>query len=465
MPELTSSPSDPSSDDLLVPELLSGWGRTSPSRALVGALGDAATTSIRVREAAPRGILVRGLGRSYGDCAQNAGGVVLSGLTHSGLLEVDLEGARVRARSGTSLDELMAWLVPLGLFVPVTPGTRMVTVGGAIAADVHGKNHHRRGSWCNHVESIRLVDGRGEVRELSPDADPEAFWATAGGMGLTGAILDATFRMKRISSSRLLVDTDRAADLDEVMQLMVEGDDRYEYSVAWIDLLTTGRHMGRSVLQRGRFATAEEASAAGLRDVLGFSTTQLPSPPDLVPNWLLNTLTIKAFNELWFRKAPKCRRDELQTIEAFFHPLDMIAEWNRIYGRRGFLQWQFAVPDSGAEAIRRSVERLSSRGISSFLAVLKRLGPGNSGPLSFPQQGWTLALDIPIVAGLDRLLDELDEMVVDSGGNIYLAKDSRVRPELLPAMYPELDDWRELREKLDPEGRFRSDMGRRLGLC
>ncbi len=464
-PERPSSHPDRTSASTPVPQLLSGWGRTAPSRALVGELGDANATSARVREVASRGLLVRGLGRSYGDCAQNAGGLVLNGPSHSGLLEVDLEGARVTAKAGTSLEDLMRWLVPLGLFVPVTPGTRMVTVGGAIAADVHGKNHHQRGSWCNHVESFRLVDGRGEVRELSPETDPEAFWATAGGMGLTGAILDATFRMKRISSSRLLVDTDRAADLDEVMQLMVEGDDRYEYSVAWIDLLATGRHMGRSVLQRGRFATAQEARESGLRDVLGFATTQLPSPPDLVPNWLLNTLTIKAFNELWFRKAPACRRDELQTIEAFFHPLDMIAEWNRIYGRRGFLQWQFAVPDSSAEAVRRSVERLSSCGISSFLAVLKRLGPGNPGQLSFLRKGWTLALDIPIVSGLDRLLDELDEMVVDAGGSIYLAKDSRVRPELLPAMYPELDDWRELREKLDPEGRFRSDMGRRLGLC
>jgi decaprenylphospho-beta-D-ribofuranose 2-oxidase len=367
--------------------------------------------------------------------------------------------------AGTSLDELMHWLVPLGLFVPVTPGTRMVTVGGAIAADVHGKNHHQRGSWCNHVESIRLVDGRGELRELSPRNDPEGFWATAGGMGLTGAILDATIQMKPIESSRLVVDTDRAKDLDEVMQLMTEGDDRYEYSVAWIDLLARGASMGRSVLQRGRFASAEEVRAAGVDDVLGFTTTQLPSPPDLVPDLLLNRLTIKAFNELWFRKAPKCRRDELQTIEAFFHPLDMIAEWNRIYGRRGFLQWQFAVPDEGAEVVRASVERLSSTGVSSFLAVLKRLGPGDPGQLSFCRSGWTLALDIPIMAGLDRLLDDLDELVVEAAGSIYLAKDSRVRPELIPLMYPELDDWRETREKLDPDGRFRSDMGRRLGLC
>jgi decaprenylphospho-beta-D-ribofuranose 2-oxidase len=428
-------------------------------------MGDAAEVGTRVRDATSRGVLVRGLGRSYGDCAQNAGGVVLDAPWRSGLLEVDLDRFRVTARAGTSLDQLMRWLVPLGMFVPVTPGTRMVTVGGAIAADVHGKNHHRHGSWCDHVESLRLVDGRGEVRELSAGSDAEAFWATAGGMGLTGAILDATIRMKPITSSRLVVDTDRAADLDEVMQLMVEGDDRYDYSVAWIDLLATGRRMGRSVLQRGRFATEAEARAGGISDPLAFRTTQLPSPPDLVPDALLNRLTIKAFNELWFRKAPACRRDELQTIEAFFHPLDMIAEWNRIYGRRGFLQWQFAVPDDGAEVVRTSVEQLSSRGISSFLAVLKRLGPANAGYLSFPRRGWTLALDIPVTTGLERLLDELDELVAAAGGCVYLAKDSRVRPELVADMYPALDDWREVREKLDPDRRFRSDMSRRLGLC
>jgi decaprenylphospho-beta-D-ribofuranose 2-oxidase len=447
-----------------VSALLRGWGRTAPtSSALVSPSGDR-DVAAAVLAAGPRGVLARGLGRGYGDCAQNAGGTVLDGPALSGLLEVDLPGARIRVRAGTSLDDLMRWLVPLGLFVPVTPGTRSVTVGGAIAADIHGKNHHVKGSFGNHVESFRLVDGAGQVRDVSPTSDPGLFWATVGGMGLTGAVVDATIRMQPIESSRLLVDSDRAPDLDSIMTLMVEGDDRYDYSVAWIDLIAKGSGMGRSVLDRGRFATRAEVEAAGIADPCAYSTHQLPSVPDVFPSGLLNRLSIRAFNELWFRKAPQAKRDQLWSIEKFFHPLDMVADWNRMYGPRGFLQWQYVVPDESSEVIRTTVERLSGAGVSSFLAVLKRFGPGNDGHLSFPTRGWTLALDIPVALGLDRLLDDLDELVVAEGGRIYLAKDSRVRPELVPEMYPRLDDWRRIRAEVDPEGRFRSDMSRRLRL-
>jgi decaprenylphospho-beta-D-ribofuranose 2-oxidase len=444
--------------------LLSGWGRTAPTAARLVHPADADAVADAVAAAGPRGVVARGLGRGYGDCAQNAGGTVLHGPSSSGLVDIDLASGRVRALAGTSLDQLMRWLVPLGWFVPVTPGTRQVTVGGAVAADVHGKNHHVAGTWCAHLDGLRLVDGRGEVRDVSPTSDPDAFWATAGGMGLTGAVVEATIRMKPIGSSLVSVDTDRAADLDAVMDLMATGDDAYDYSVAWIDLLARGARLGRSILQRGRFATREEALAAGAGDPLRFSPRQLPSPPDLVPSGLLNPLTTRAFNEVWFRRAPVRRRDELQTIEAFFHPLDMIADWNRIYGARGFLQWQFVVPDDAGDVLHRVVERLAETRTSSFLAVLKRFGPQGDGHLSFPRPGWTLALDIPVVAGLDRLLDELDEHVVGAGGRVYLAKDSRVRPELVPAMYPRLEEWREVRDRLDPDRRFDSDLARRLHL-
>ncbi|MFM7064341.1 MAG: FAD-binding protein [Actinomycetes bacterium] len=417
-----------------------------------------------VMAAGPRGVLARGLGRGYGDCAQNGGGLVLDGPSRAGLTSVDLATGEVTALAGTSIDQLIRWLVPLGLFVPVTPGTRQVTVGGAIASDIHGKNHHVKGSWGNHVTSMRVVDGTGEVRELTPGDTPEEFWATVGGMGLTGAVVDATVRMARIGSSLISVDTDRTKDLDEVMALMVEGDASYDYSVAWIDLIAQGRSMGRSILQRGQFAGREQALAAGAGDPFAYAPHQLPSPPDLFPSGLLNKLTVRAFNELWYRRAPVRRRDELQSIEKFFHPLDMVDTWNRIYGPRGFLQWQYVVPDSATDLVRRSVERLSGSGVSSFLAVLKRFGPGNDAPLSFPTSGWTLALDIPVLPGLARLLDELDEQVVAAGGRIYLAKDSRVRPELVPAMYPRLGEWRRVRDKMDPEGRFRSDLSRRLDL-
>lgn len=443
---------------------LTGWGRTSPTAARVVRPEDPEAVVAEVSATDARGVVARGLGRGYGDCAQNAGGTVIESTRMSGLVDLDLRRGVVTALAGTSLDQLMRWLVPLGWFVPVTPGTRQVTVGGAVASDIHGKNHHVAGTFTRHVRSLRLVDGMGELRELSREQDPDAFRATAGGMGLTGTVVDATFDLVPITSSLLSVDTDRAADLDEVMALMSGGDDAYPYSVAWIDLLAGGRALGRSILERGRFATREEVEAAGVTDPLRFAPRQLPSPPDLFPSGLLNPLTTRMFNEVWFRKAPVRRRDELRTIESFFHPLDMVADWNRIYGPRGFLQWQFVVPEEEGELVHHVVERLSATRTSSFLAVLKRFGPADPGHLSFPRPGWTLALDIPVVPGLERLLDELDERVVEAGGRVYLAKDSRVRPELVPVMYPELDQWRAVRDRLDPDRRIRSDLARRLGL-
>lgn len=444
--------------------LLWGWGRTAPTSATLVHARTLDQQISTVAAAGERGVVARGLGRGYGDCAQNAGGLVVDGPSRSGLLDVDDDTATVTALAGTSLDDLMRWLVPVGMFVPVTPGTRLVTVGGAIAADIHGKNHHVKGSWGDHVESFRLIDGMGELRDVSRESDPELFRATVGGMGLTGVVTDATVRMQRIESARLVVDTDRTTDLDQVMALMVEGDDSYDYSVAWIDILAKGPSMGRSILDRGRFATRDEALAGGATDPLDYRPHQLPAVPDLFPSGLINKLFCKAFNEAWYRKAPVQRRDALLSIEQFFHPLDMVADWNRAYGRRGFFQWQFAVPDEAGDVVRRSLERLSAAGVPSFLAVLKRFGPGNDCPLSFPTKGWTLAFDTAVEPGLERLFDELDEMVVEAGGRIYLVKDSRVRPELVPIMYPQLDEWRAVRDRVDPHRRFRSDLSRRLEL-
>lgn len=444
--------------------LLAGWGRTAPTHAELLSTDDVGEATAAVASIDARGIVARGLGRGYGDCAQNSGGVVLDGPKLSGVIDVDMERSVVRVFAGTSLDQLMKWFVPLGMFVPVTPGTRYVTVGGAIAADIHGKNHHVKGSWGNHVLSFRLIDGFGELREVTPASDPDLFWATMGGMGLTGIVVDATIQMSPIESSFLTVDTDRTSNLDEVMSLMVEGDEHYDYSVAWIDIMAKGASMGRSILDRGRFATRDEALAGGQVDPFAYNPHQLPAVPDLFPSGLINKLFCRSFNELWYRKAPKARRDSLMTIEQFFHPLDMVSDWNRAYGSRGFLQWQYAVPDDASDFVAHSLERLSKVGVPSFLAVLKRFGPGNPAPLSFPAAGWTLAFDTAIAPGLDRLFDELDKMVVEAGGRIYLAKDSRVQPELVPLMYPRLDEWRETRAKVDPFGHFRSDLSRRLQL-
>ena len=448
------------------PHLLTGWAGTAPTPATVVEPHDRDALAAVLGQAPARGVVARGLGRSYGDPAQNAGGLVALTTGVSGIHHLDLEAGRVTVDAGTSIHDLIRWLVPLGWFVPVTPGTRQVTVGGAIASDVHGKNHHVVGSWCEAVEALTIVTPANGRQQITPTSHPDLFWATAGGMGLTGIVLDATIRLARIETSLLAVDTDRTPDLDTTLALMDEGDHRYDYSVAWIDLMATGRSTGRSILDRGRFAPLDRLSARQQRDPLAFRSKALATFPGGLPASLINRATVRAFNEAWYRKAPVRRRDHLQTISAFFHPLDMVDRWNRVYGPQGLLQWQCAVPPTATDDLRWIVDQLAASGRPSFLAVLKRFGPGNPGPLSFPMEGWTLALDVP--AGPDpelaSLLDRLDDRVVAAGGRIYLAKDSRLRPELLPAMYPRLDHWRKVRADADPDGRLASDLGRRLGL-
>ncbi|GHG12637.1 FAD-binding protein [Streptomyces albogriseolus] len=444
---------------------VTGWGRTAPSAARLIRPRTFEEAVLAVRGCGARGGIPRGLGRAYGDAAQNAGGEVFDMTGLDRIHAIDADGGTVLCDAGVSLHRLMEVLLPLGWFVPVTPGTRYVTVGGAVGADIHGKNHHVSGSFSRHVLSFELLTADGQVRTVVPGTP--LFEATAGGMGLTGVILTATVRLQPVRTSWMSVDTERASDLDDLMARLADTDHRYRYSVAWIDLLARGKATGRAVLTRGDHAPLDALprSARVRREPLSFRTSRLPAAPSFVPEGLLSRTTVGLFNELWYRKAPRARTGELQRIPAFFHPLDGVPHWNRIYGRGGFVQYQFVVGHGREETLRRIVRRISERRCPSFLAVLKRFGDADPGWLSFPAPGWTLALDIPAsLPGLGAFLDELDEEVAGAGGRVYLAKDSRLRPDLLAAMYPRLDDFRSLRAELDPRGVFTSDLSRRLRL-
>jgi decaprenylphospho-beta-D-ribofuranose 2-oxidase len=442
-------------------QLLSGWGRTSPTLARVEQVASVDDVQQAIAQAGPRGVLARGLGRTYGDGAQSGGAVVLDLSPMSGIT-LDPTTGTVTADAGVSLDALLRIIVPTGFFVPVTPGTRMVTVGGAIAADVHGKNHHVEGTFGSHVQSMTLVDGTGSVRVLDQSTQGEEFWATVGGMGLTGIVTQATFDLIPITSSMISVDTDRTTDLDDVMDRMIEGDDRYRYSVAWIDSVHPS---GRGVLTRGDHAPADWLPAKRRSYPLAYDAKAIATVPQIFPSGLVNPLTMRAFNEMWFRKAPKSKKGELLPIAGFFHPLDIAHEWNRGYGPAGFLQYQFSVPDAAGHLVGTTLSRLRAIGAMSPVTVLKRFGAANPGPLSFPQPGWTLAIDVPAgVPGLAQVLDGLDELVLAEGGRLYLAKDSRMSPAMMAASYPRLGEWQRVRDRMDPNGVFTSDMARRLSL-
>lgn len=442
---------------------LTGWGRTPASVCRVRRVSSRDDVAAALADAPPRGVLARGLGRSYGDLPQNGGGLVLDMTGLDAIVELDTSTGTAVVEAGCSLARLLEVSVPSGWFVPVTPGTRHVTVGGAIACDVHGKNHHRDGAFGRAVRSLTLLTPAGEVRRLDPDETPEEFGATLGGLGLTGIVLEAELALIPIETSTMRVDVEKAADFDDAFARLRSGDERYRYSVAWVDCRSGGRRFGRSILMRGDHAAATDLDGRGAASPLG-------RPPDRalpVPVWasvapLLRGPGGEAFNELYFRRA-RDRRGLLQGIDPFFYPLDALRDWNRLYGAGGFLQYQFVVPFGSEDVVVRIAESL--RPFAPTLVVLKQFGP-ESGPLSFPAPGWTLALDLPLPQdGLAQVLDRADELVVEAGGRVYLAKDARLRRELLPAMYPRLDEWREVQARLDPDGRLQGDLARRLGLA
>ena len=435
---------------------LSGWGRSVWSPATIEHPKDAAGVAARVTSAGPRGVLARGLGRSYGDAAMASGGTVLRLDAFHDIGPISDAGV-VEVGAGVSFRELIANLVPQGWFVPVTPGTQHVTMGGALASDVHGKNHHRDGTFGRHVDWVELVDGTGQSRRL--DAGDPLFGAVAGGMGLSGVMTRMAVRGIPVDSDTITVHTTRTRDLDETMAVLQSDDAVHPYTVAWVDTLAAGSAAGRGVVTSGDHTPAGAATGGKASKTFG---SAVPAPL-WAPSGLLNRWSVRAFNEAYFRRAPARPTVAPASIPSFFHPLDVVDGWNRMYGARGFLQYQIAVAD--AEVVRTVLDLLRREHVTTFLAVLKRFGPAVGGPLSFPIPGWTLALDIPVGAGVAPVLERADDLVVAAGGRTYFAKDSRVRPELVPVMYPRLGEWRALRDELDPSGVFVSDLARRLSLC
>ena len=447
-------------------EIISGWGRYLFSKSKLYIPSNKSQIEEIIFDSPSKSTIARGMGRSYGNPAQmNFGNVINFKLFNN--ISIDYGQSKVTVGGGVTFDNLLKKIVPNGFFVPVSPGTRFVTVGGAIAADVHGKNHHIDGSFCNFVDYIKLIDGRGKQITLSPyDSEKSKyFWATCGGMGLTGLIIEAKFSLIPIETSFMNVVSQRIDDLDTLMHRMKENDAKYKYNVAWIDSLNVN---GRGVITSGEHALENEINNYFSKEklnLLKYESKAIANTPNLFPRGILNRLTVKIFNEAWFRKVPKNGKNSFETISSFFHPLDAIENWNKIYGPKGFLQYQFVVPDSSAYLISRTLDKLRKIGAPSFLTVLKRFGNSNPGYLSFPMKGWTLAADVPIsTSGLFEVLNDLDQEISKSGGRLYLAKDSRQSEYIFKKTYPRYSDWIEIKSEMDPEGKFYSDLAQRIGI-
>jgi decaprenylphospho-beta-D-ribofuranose 2-oxidase len=437
---------------------LTGWGNYPVAEGFVSR-----PENLRYFNDLPDKVIARGYGRSYGDAALNTERTTVLMERLNRFRHFDSKTGVLTAEAGVSIEEVLDVFVPRGWFVSVTPGTKYVTLGACVACDVHGKNHHHEGSFSNFVLGIELILADGSRRKCSPAENTELFWATVGGMGLTGIISEVTIQLQAISSAYMRVQHHSAKNLDSILHLLdtPEYDDRY--SVAWIDCLAKGKELGKSVLMRGHHASASE-----LDDIKGnlyaWKQPRRHSVPFQFPSWVLNPWTVQMFNKAYY--AVQSRKTEPFTCDydQFFYPLDSVGQWNRIYGKRGFLQYQFLFPDKTArEGLKLILEQLSKQRRASFLAVLKRFGPEGQGLLSFPSAGYTLALDIPFPSGeLICFLHELDEIVLKHSGRIYLAKDSCMKAVTFRQMYPRYQEWLAIKDAVDPGRRFTSDLSRRL---
>ena len=449
---------------------LYGWGRTAPSTAHVVSTPDVDTIAKAVQVAAEsgRGVIARGMGRSYGDPAQNGGGLVVDMQPLNQIHSIDPDTGIVDVDAGVTLDQLMKAALPYGLWVPVLPGTRQVTIGGAIGPDIHGKNHHSAGSFGDHVLSMELLVADGRVLHLEPEGETsELFWATVGGMGLTGIILRARILMTFTETAYFISDTVRTSTLDETIEEHSHGQEEgYTYSSAWFDAISAPPKTGRSTISRGSLATLDQLKEYApklAKDPLKFKAPQLMTVPDIFPSWTMNKLTLSAIGEAYYMMGSPSKNDILNLTQ-FYQPLDLIGEWNRGYGSAGFLQYQFVVPTNAVEPFKDIIYQIQSSGHYTALNVFKLFGEGNRAPLSYPMKGWNVCVDFPIRDGLNTFLDRLDDQVMEFGGRLYLAKESRTSAEKFHKMYPELPGWLKTRNEIDPTGVFASDMSRRLEL-
>ena len=445
-----------------VEQEISGWGRFPRRVCRLYRPERSSTLKALIQSSREESWIGRGLGRSYGDAALNSDQGVILCERLDRFLGFDPDSGRLHCEAGVSLGDILEFFLPRGWFLPVTPGTRFVTVAGAVAADIHGKNHHRDGALSRHLEQIELWTADGQSLICSPQEQRDVFEATAGGMGLTGFIRSAVLRLIPVETAWMRVSYRRTSNLDETLQALQEAD-RQHYSVAWLDMLAGGRSLGRGIVMGGEHARIDQLNSPRRSHPLSPpAKRRLPVPFNL-PGLLLNRYSVGLFNSFYYRRAPSQPTTKLVDINSYFYPLDALQNWNRLYGKRGFLQYQCLFPpQQSRKGLTEVIQRFRQAGHASFLTVLKRFGE-EAGPLSFPQPGHTLSLDIPHRGRkLLDFLEEIDQLVLEMGGRVYLAKDARLSPQSFRQMYPRYPEWLQVKRRLDPENRIASDLSRRL---